>query len=127
MLLLALQFGGNAYRWDSSVVIGLLVGCGVTLLCFTTWQWNLQDKALIPPSIVCQKSVASAVLVALFGNGGFQVLVYYLPVWFQATKGKSAFSSGVMYLPTAIADLISAIVGGALSKLRIAIIKIMRF
>lgn len=116
MLLLALQLGGNTYSWNSSVVIGLFIGFGLALISFAGWQWKMQDKALIPPSIIRQRSVASAFMVAIFGNGGFQVFVYYLPIWFQATKGASAFSSGVMYLPTAIADLLTAVIGGVLSE-----------
>ena len=116
MLLLALQFGGSTYSWNASQVIGLFVGFGVTMVSFACWQYRLQDKALIPPRIMRQRTVLGSSLVALTGNGAFQILVYYLPVWFQATKGARAFSSGVMYLPTAIADLVAAVLGGVLSK-----------
>lgn len=34
MFLLGLQFGGNQHPWDSSVVIGLLVGAAVTFGLF---------------------------------------------------------------------------------------------
>ena len=115
MLLLALQFGGSTYKWGSSQIIGLFVGWGVTMIVFVVWQWKRQDRALIPPSVMKQRTVLSSFLVALFGNGAFQVLVYFLPVWFQATKGVDALHSGIRYLPTAIADLVTAVIGGVLS------------
>jgi MFS family permease len=38
MLLLALEWGGVTYRWNSSIVIGLFCGSGVTLIFFLLWE-----------------------------------------------------------------------------------------
>ncbi|KAL8772514.1 MAG: hypothetical protein Q9194_004587 [Teloschistes cf. exilis] len=49
--------------------------------------------------------------------GGPQVVVYYLPIWFQTIKGLSPTGSGVRYLPTVVANiLVSALGGGLVSK-----------
>jgi len=38
MLLLALEWGGVTYRWNSSVVIGLLCGAGLEWVVFLLWE-----------------------------------------------------------------------------------------
>lgn len=38
MFLLALEYGGNQYAWDSSIVFGLLVGAAVTFAVFLAWE-----------------------------------------------------------------------------------------
>lgn len=39
MFLLRLQFGGNQYAWDSSAVLGLLIGAAVTFALFLIWEY----------------------------------------------------------------------------------------
>ena len=56
-LILALQWGGNNYPWRSSRVVGLLVGFGLLLLAFCGLQWQLDDKATIPPRILKERTV----------------------------------------------------------------------
>lgn len=116
MLLLALQWGGTVFPWNGSTVIGLFCGSFGTILVFAFWQWKMQDRACIPPKTFFQRTVAFGFLVAVFGNGGFHAIVYYIPIWFQAVKGASPLSSGVMYLPTVISDLLTAVIAGVLSK-----------
>jgi xanthine/uracil permease len=48
MFLLALEYGGNQYAWNSSVVIGLLVGATVTFAIFLVWEHRQSDGAMIP-------------------------------------------------------------------------------
>ncbi|KAF4637539.1 hypothetical protein G7Y89_g534 [Cudoniella acicularis] len=38
MVLLALQYGGSTYAWNSVTVIGLFVGAGATLIVFLCWE-----------------------------------------------------------------------------------------
>ena len=115
MLLLALQFGGTYYAWKSSVVIGLLVGSGVTLIAFVPWQLHLQDNALVMPRIFKNRNAALIFIAAVFVNGPFQTIIYWLPVWFQATLGVSPEASGVRYLPTVISDSLASVIGAGLA------------
>ena len=113
MLLLALQFSGT-YTWKSSVIIGLLVGSAITMLLFIVWAFYFQDNALIPPSIFSYRNVILIFISALFANGPFQVMVYWLPIWFQAVLGVSPTVSGVRYLPTVIADVLTSVIGSGI-------------
>lgn len=114
MLLMALQFGGVTYPWMSSVIIGLLVGAGVTFVPFICWQICRGDDALIPPRLFRYRNATLLLMSSSFGAGPFQVIVYWLPIWFQAVLGVSPLASGVRYLPIVIADALTCVLGSAI-------------
>ncbi|KAI1761976.1 MFS general substrate transporter [Hypoxylon sp. FL1150] len=115
MLLLALQWGGNAYSWNSSTIIGLFVGFGVVVALFIPWQLRLQDEALIPPRLfTSHRNVWLICASSFFVNGPFQAIIYWLPIWFQAVLGVSPTQSGVDYLPTVISDVLASFIGSAI-------------
>ncbi|KAL2285800.1 hypothetical protein FJTKL_07520 [Diaporthe vaccinii] len=112
MLLLALQWGGVAYAWNSSTIVGLLVGSVVVLGLFIPWQLHMQDNALIPPRLFrAHRNVGLLCAQSFFVNGPFQVIIYWLPIWFQAVRGDTPTESGVNYLPTVISDAVMALLG----------------
>ncbi|KAI1656409.1 MFS general substrate transporter [Daldinia decipiens] len=115
MLLLALQWGGVTYAWSSSIVIGLFVGAGVVLMLFIRWQIYQKDKALIPPRLFSINRNPGLICAAsFFINGPFQLIIYWLPIWFQAVLGTSPTQSGVNYFPTVIADVLAAFIGSGI-------------
>ncbi|KUL91678.1 hypothetical protein ZTR_01271 [Talaromyces verruculosus] len=121
-LILALQWGGNVYPWRNSRIIGLFVGFGVMVVLFVITQIYLENsttgdkrgKATLPPWILRQRTICSAALFAFFFSGGFFLLVYYLPIYFQCVKGSSAITSGLQVLPFMMATVISSVAVGAL-------------
>lgn len=116
MLLLALQWGGIGYLWSSSVIIGLFVGSGLTLVLFVFWTIRAGEAALIPPRIfTVNRNPALLCTAAFFVNGPFQIIIYYLPVWFQGVLGNTPTTSGVNFFPTVIADVLAAFIGSALA------------
>jgi predicted MFS family arabinose efflux permease len=114
MLLLALQWGGTSYAWHSATIIGLFVGAGIATITFVVWEVYLGDHALIPTSIMTNRNVILLSLGALFANGPFQTIIYYLPIWFQVL-GASPIQSGVRYLPAVITDVLTSFVSGAIA------------
>ncbi|KAK6532063.1 hypothetical protein TWF694_003226 [Orbilia ellipsospora] len=113
-LLLALQWGGSKYPWNNGRIIALLVIAGLLLIAFVAIQIWKQDKATVPPRILKQRSVASgAWFVAMLGSAFF-VLVYFVPIWFQAIKSVSATKSGIMNLPMILSLVLMSIVAGGL-------------
>lgn len=69
-LILALQWGGTRYTWDSARIIVLLVLCGVLCLIFTGIQCWKQDEAMVPPRIVKQRSVLASTWFSFFSGAG---------------------------------------------------------
>ncbi|KAI0154640.1 MFS general substrate transporter [Xylariaceae sp. FL1272] len=113
-LLLALQFGDNQYAWNSSQIIGLFVGAGVTLIAWATWNRYAGERALIPFHIIKKT-------VVLFSGINFAFLLatvygslYFLPIYFQTVKGAGPILSGVYLLAIILPQLVSAVASGKL-------------
>lgn len=77
-LLLALQWGGTEYAWNSSVVIGLFVGSVLMAAVFVGIQIWKGDKGTLPPRLFKSRDMLCAMLFALFFGASFFPLVYYL-------------------------------------------------
>jgi hypothetical protein len=108
MILLALQWGGTQYVWKSATIIGLFLGGGGLIAIFMAWQGFKGDNAMIPPRLMTQRTICMACFTNFFAMGAVLTSIYYLPEWFQVIKVVSPTKSGVMYLPLAISDILSA-------------------
>lgn len=51
--ILALQYGGQTKSWNSSTVIGLLVGSFVIAVTCVIWEIFQGERAMIVPRLVC--------------------------------------------------------------------------
>ncbi|GKZ24175.1 hypothetical protein AbraIFM66951_010968 [Aspergillus brasiliensis] len=114
-LLLALQWGGQAYPWNNSRVVALLTLAGILLVGFSAVQILLPRTATLPPRIIKQRSVAAACWTTLTINCGNYIIIYFLPIYFQSIKGASASSSGIRTLPLMISMVTGSISSGILN------------
>lgn len=115
-LLLALQYGGNQFAWNSATVIGLFCGAGVTCIVFLIWEYYRGDDAMIPFSMMRQRTVWSSMLVYGFLTVGVFCMAWYLPIYFQGVRGVSPTISGVRMLPNILAQTFCAVAGGFLGR-----------
>ncbi|RFU35724.1 hypothetical protein B7463_g572, partial [Scytalidium lignicola] len=111
--ILALQYGGNTHPWNSSVVIGLLVGFGLLVIALVGWEVWLGDYAMMLPRLYKQRSLSTTAPYQFFFMGSYLVLLYYLPIYFQSILGASPIKSGVNNLPLMLAAAVFALAGGA--------------
>ncbi|KAJ7645389.1 MFS transporter [Mycena rosella] len=111
-LLLALQWGGSKYPWKNGRIIGLFVVFGVLIIGFIVVQLWKQENATVPPRIFKARSIWSGAWFSLCLGSGFFILVFYLPIWFQAIKGVSAVKSGIDNLPMILSLVISSLLAG---------------
>ncbi|KAJ5915436.1 hypothetical protein N7466_011369 [Penicillium verhagenii] len=117
-LLLALEWGGSTYAWANWRIIFLFVLFGVLGAVFVAVEIWLGEKALVPPRIFKQRSVLAGVIWTMSTSACMMVVLYYLPIWFQAIKNVDAEQSGIMNLPLVISMVIAVIFSGvAISKL----------
>ena len=116
MVLLGLQYGGNEYAWDSSVVIGLLVGGAVTFGLFLAWEYRQGDEAMIPFAMLKHRIIWSAAANMSFVLASVLVADYYLAIYFQAVHDDSPLMSGVHMLPTTIGMVLFTMISGVLSE-----------
>ena len=113
-LILALQWGGSTKSWSSADVIGCIVGFILILCVFVVNEWYQDERALMVPRLMKQKTLILMSLFVTFNTAAFFILIYYLPIYFQSIDGVSPSSSGVRNLPFIIGIAIFSIVSGGL-------------
>ncbi|GAM88504.1 hypothetical protein ANO11243_065370 [Dothideomycetidae sp. 11243] len=112
MFLFGLTFGGSSHPWNSAIVLCLIIFGVVTLVIFFLVEWKVAKFPVIPLQIFKTRSVAACyVCVALHGFC-FIASNFYLPLYFQASKGASPLLSGVYVLPTCVALSIGTLAVG---------------
>ena len=111
-LLLALQWGGSQYAWKNWRIILLFVIAGILGIAFVGIQIWKQENATVPPRIVRQRSVAFSAFFVFCLGGSFFVMIYYIPIWFQAIKGTTATESGIRNLPMILSLVVMSILSG---------------
>jgi hypothetical protein len=116
MFFLGLQFGGNQYPWNSSVVIGLLVGAAATFAVFLVWEYHQGDGAMVPFAMLKNRVISSAALTLFFSLSSILMADYYLAVYFQAVLDDSPLMSGVHMLPTTLGLVAFTMVSGSMGE-----------
>ncbi|KAK9342150.1 major facilitator superfamily domain-containing protein [Lipomyces starkeyi] len=81
------------YAWNSSQVVGPLVGFVVLAAAFAACEWCQEHRAM---------SVPCAVVFAFFFSGAYFLIIYYLLIYFQSIDNVSPTMSGVRNLPLII-------------------------
>ncbi|KAK0723356.1 major facilitator superfamily-domain-containing protein, partial [Lasiosphaeria miniovina] len=121
VLLLGLELGSVTGRWNSPIVLGLVLS-GVSLLGLACVHFSLPRLTrtrypLIPLSLFANRSNCAAFGVAFMHGFVLISASYWLPLYFQAVLGATAFQSGVYLLPYALSlSLTSAAAGWAIRK-----------
>lgn len=93
-------------------IIALFVIAGILALAFAFVQFRQGDNATIPVRIVKQRSMATASWFVFCLGASFFVLIYFVPIWFQAIKGVSATKSGIMVLPMILSLVLISVISG---------------
>jgi len=117
-LLLALEWGAADYAWSSPRLVGLLTTFAVLITAFAVWQYFTRNTtATIPARILLQRSIACGCASQFCVGATMLTISVYVPLWFQAIKGVSAFQSGANSLPLVLATVFASILsGGVIQK-----------
>ncbi|KND91004.1 putative HC-toxin efflux carrier TOXA [Tolypocladium ophioglossoides CBS 100239] len=113
-LLLALQWGGSTYHWNSWRIILLFVLFGICLIAFIVVEVLRQETATIQLRVIKNRSVISAMWYMFCLASTMLLFIYYLPIWLQAIEGKSAVQSGIDTLPFVISLVVASTLSGQL-------------
>ncbi|KAL7929789.1 MFS general substrate transporter [Trichoderma chlorosporum] len=116
-LILALQWGGTNYTWSNWRVFVLFIISGCFLFAFGFNQYRKGEEATVPPRIFLTRTVLFGSFYSFNTSGALYVAVYYLPIWFQAVKGASPFSSGVCGLPLVLSLVVSILTSGGITSI----------
>ncbi|KAG9194724.1 hypothetical protein G6011_04759 [Alternaria panax] len=115
--ILALKNVGQKKPWDSSLVIGFLVGFVVILVTFIVWEIFNGERSMLPPRLLRERIFWQPSALIFFYLSAYLVLLYYLPICFQSVDNRSAINSGVLILILILAMVIGSVIsGGVVSK-----------
>ncbi|KAJ7595489.1 major facilitator superfamily domain-containing protein [Mycena floridula] len=114
---IGLAWGGVDSPWTSAkVLVPLILGL-VLLGVFLLYEFKVPLEPTIPYDVVSNRTSLNAFLsTALHGITSISI-IYYLPIYFQASFGASPIRSGVDMLPTAFLIAPFAIVAGAMTQI----------
>ncbi|KIW68756.1 hypothetical protein PV04_04678 [Phialophora macrospora] len=112
--LLAMQWGGATKPWSDGSVIAVLVLFGVLILVFIAIEYVSGDRALLQPRLLKDRTIGAMSAYIFTVAGVFFILLYYLPIYFQATKNISASKSGIDNLPLVLGASIFTVASGGL-------------
>jgi MFS family permease len=116
-VVMAINFGGTMYSWSGPQTIVLFVLSVVLLAVFAVQQKFalLTKKAtrLFPVVFLKDKeAILLFILTSTFNSAGF-IPIYYIPTYFQFTRGDAPLESAVRLLPLIVFITVMILVNGA--------------
>lgn len=102
-LIMAINFGGALYPWNSGPTIALFVVSGVLFIVFGIQQGWEVFTSLTDRIFPCQflrniNAIFLFICAAAVNTAGF-IPIYYIPLYFQFTRGDDAIKAAVRLLP----------------------------
>jgi MFS family permease len=102
-LVLAVNFGGALYSWNSGSIIALFVVSGILFIIFGLQQaksiLTTPSERMFPVEVM-RKAEACLLFIASAGaNATGFIPIYYIPLYFQFTRGDSPLDAAVRLLP----------------------------
>lgn len=113
-ILLAVQWGGNTYAWDSAIIISLFVVGAVLVGALVIVELYYAKEPVIPGYLYSQRTPLSIFVASCFFGMAFFALIYYLPIYFQVVEGESATLSGLELVPLMVGMVVCTILSGQL-------------
>ncbi|SAM07153.1 hypothetical protein [Absidia glauca] len=114
LFLLALNFGGSMYPWQSIEVLVPLVLSVVFCCGFIVIECKFAHNPILPPRLFKNQSIVATLLTDwMFGTCMF-AFVFNFPLYLQVIQGNSAMWSGIHLIPMQLAICISSTVAGLL-------------
>ncbi|KAI8286183.1 Efflux pump patC [Colletotrichum sp. SAR 10_98] len=121
---MGISFGGVMYDWDSGQETALFVVAGVLFIVFGLQQayciGTTKERRLFPVELIVSRKYYRTIILmfCITASGGCAIFVpvYFIPVFFQFTRGDSAIDAAVRLLPFIIlAVFVTLLQGGVLS------------
>ncbi|KAJ7730807.1 transporter [Mycena metata] len=111
-LVLALQWGGNTKPWGDKAVIICFVFAAVLSAVFIGWESYMGDRAMAPTAIFKSRSIYSLLSYSFLSRFSLLIYSYYIPIFYQASRGHSATKSGLDLLPFMLGVVVTVIAAG---------------
>ncbi|KAI9293851.1 MFS general substrate transporter [Neoconidiobolus thromboides FSU 785] len=110
-LVLALNWGGKDYSWDSFRVVFTIIIAVIMFAIFIIVEIRYAIEPIVP-GYVLNRNTISANLVTFFNGFTLMVSLYYIPLYYQIIKGSSAIYAGLELLPFLLGVIFASIFSG---------------
>lgn len=112
LLILALEWGGDEYAWDSSVILGMFGGAAVAIVLFIVVERRAAEPILPMALFANPVFTVSSVLSFIVGFAMLGAMTF-LPTYLQYVDGTSATVSGYRTLPMVVGMMTMSILSGS--------------
>ncbi|KDQ12764.1 hypothetical protein BOTBODRAFT_34222 [Botryobasidium botryosum FD-172 SS1] len=113
LLIVALNLGGQARSWDSSIIIGLFVGAFVSFMVFIGIEARVAVNPVVPVSLFTQwekRNVPIMTIVRMLLFFHLFAMTFYLPVFLQVVGRYTPLLSGALIIPLLFTSTLSSTV-----------------
>ncbi len=103
--------------WGSTIVIGCLAAGLIALAIFIAVEFiiiNRGGQPLLDLRLFANGPFTTSIIAGLFVVFSLFGGLFLFPIYLQSLRGQSAFESGLLLLPQALASMVSVIIGGRL-------------
>lgn len=115
---LAINWGGVVYPWKSGQVIGCFCASGILFILLAVQQVRAiattPARRIIPLQILNNCTVLILVACCASAGAAAFVPIYFIPTFFQFTRGDSPLDAGVRLLPFIVVMVAFIIINGSL-------------
>ncbi|TLD07692.1 hypothetical protein PgNI_11005 [Pyricularia grisea] len=108
-LLLALQFAGRKYEWNSWFIIILFLITIVFILAFVYSQHKAADDALLPLRFFKKRTVISSFWFMLCISAAALVVTKFIPLWFQLILNYPSAVAATYLWPMLVGTILGAL------------------
>jgi hypothetical protein len=113
---LAINWGGVTYPWDSGRIIGIFVTSAVLFIVLGVQQvWTIFTtlaRRLIPVQFFRSRTVLILFSTTAASGSAAFVPIYFVPLFFQFTRNDNALDAGVRLLPLIIVMVMVVLANG---------------
>jgi MFS family permease len=117
LFMVAVNFGGSTYPWSSSASIALWAVWAVTLVAYMLQQFfaffTTSDNRIFPIHFLRSRRMVLLFVATAGASSCMSVVLYYIPLFFQFTRGDSALMAAVRLLPFICVFIFFIMVAGA--------------
>lgn len=118
---IGINFGGSVYSWSSPVEICVFLASELMTILFGLQQWlcvaTTKSRRLLPMEILTGKHAQTTLTMfcaTAAGGAGIFVPVYFIPLFFQFTRGDDPVRAAVRLLPFIFSGVAVTLAQGAL-------------
>ena len=103
LFMVIIAFSGSTWRWSSSEAITLWTIAGLSLILYALQQtfaiFTTPERRLFPVHFVKSRTLLLLYFTTAASATAMAVGIYYVPLFFQFTKGDTALKAAVRLLP----------------------------